>query len=59
VVYQLVGGLRSGMGYTGCCSLKELQQNSKFIRISAAGLHESHVHDVMVTKEAPNYRVSR
>jgi IMP dehydrogenase len=59
VVYQLVGGLRSGMGYTGCPSLKELQQNSKFIRISAAGLHESHVHDVMVTKEAPNYRISR
>ncbi|MCZ6806449.1 MAG: IMP dehydrogenase [Deltaproteobacteria bacterium] len=58
VVYQLVGGLRAGMGYTGCPSVKELQQNSKFIRISAAGLHESHVHDVMVTKEAPNYRIN-
>ncbi|MDH3844802.1 MAG: IMP dehydrogenase, partial [Myxococcales bacterium] len=59
VLYQLVGGLRSGMGYTGCSSVKELQQNSKFIRISAAGLQESHVHDVMVTKEAPNYRINR
>jgi len=59
VVYQLVGGLRAGMGYTGCPSVNELQQNSKFVRISAAGLQESHVHDVMVTKEAPNYRINR
>jgi IMP dehydrogenase len=58
VVYQLVGGLRSGMGYTGCPSIEELQKDAKFIRISPAGLQESHVHDVMVTKEAPNYRVS-
>ena len=58
VVYQLVGGLRSGMGYTGNPSIPELQKNAQFIRISPAGLQESHVHDVMVTKEAPNYRVS-
>jgi IMP dehydrogenase len=59
VVYQLVGGLRSGMGYTGCSSIPALQENSQFVRISPAGLHESHVHDVMVTKEAPNYRISQ
>jgi len=59
VVYQLVGGLRAGMGYTGCPSIPELQKNAKFVRISNAGLHESHVHDVMVTKEAPNYRISQ
>jgi IMP dehydrogenase len=58
VVYQLVGGLRAGMGYTGNPSIDELQKNAQFVRISPAGLHESHVHDVMVTKEAPNYRVS-
>jgi IMP dehydrogenase len=58
VVYQLVGGLRAGMGYTGNPSIDGLQKNAQFIRISPAGLHESHVHDVMVTKEAPNYRVS-
>ena len=58
VVYQLVGGLRAGMGYTGNPNIAELQKNAQFIRISPAGLHESHVHDVMVTKEAPNYRVS-
>ncbi len=59
VVYQLVGGLRAGMGYTGCNSVRKLQQDSRFVRISPAGLHESHVHDVMVTKEAPNYRINR
>jgi IMP dehydrogenase len=57
LVGQLVGGLRAGMGYTGCGSISELQQNSKFIRITAASLRESHVHDVIITKEAPNYRV--
>ena len=56
VVYQMVGGLRAGMGYTGCRTIPELQQNAKFIRMSGAGLQESHVHDVMVTEEAPNYR---
>ena len=56
-VYQLMGGLRAGMGYAGCESIEELQMNAKFIRITAAGLRESHVHDVIITKEAPNYRV--
>ncbi|HWF37717.1 MAG TPA: IMP dehydrogenase [Candidatus Acidoferrales bacterium] len=54
---QLVGGLRSGMGYCGAANLKELQERSKFIRISSAGLRESHVHDVIITREAPNYRL--
>jgi IMP dehydrogenase len=57
MVTQLVGGLRSGMGYTGCKTIKELQTNAKFIRITSAGLRESHVHDVIITKEAPNYRL--
>jgi IMP dehydrogenase len=57
MVTQLVGGLRSGMGYTGCRSIKELQQNARFVRITSAGLRESHVHDVIITKEAPNYRL--
>lgn len=56
-IHQLIGGLRAGMGYTGSVSLKDLQQNGRFIKISAAGLKESHVHDVTITKEAPNYRV--
>jgi IMP dehydrogenase len=55
MVTQLVGGLRSGMGYTGCKSIKDLQENSRFVRITSAGLRESHVHDVIITKEAPNY----
>jgi len=57
VVYQLVGGLRSGMGYCGAPTIAELQQKSRFVRISGAGLRESHVHDVIITREAPNYRV--
>ena len=57
LVYQLVGGLRSGMGYCGARNIHELQQNARFLRISPAGLRESHVHDVIITKEAPNYRV--
>ena len=57
MVYQLVGGLRSGMGYVGCNSIQELQEKSCFIRISSAGLRESHVHDVIITREAPNYHV--
>ncbi len=57
LVGQLVGGLRAGMGYTGCRTIRELQQNAKFIKITAASLKESHVHDVVITKEAPNYRV--
>ncbi len=54
---QLVGGLRSGMGYVGAATLKEFQEKSRFVRITAAGLRESHVHDVIITKEAPNYRM--
>jgi IMP dehydrogenase len=57
-IHQLIGGLRSGMGYTGCSTIKELQDNGRFIRITGAGLKESHVHDVTITKEAPNYRAS-
>src|SRR5712671_3202244 len=55
IVHQMVGGLRSGMGYGGCQTVAELQQKARFVRISAAGLRESHVHDVMITREAPNY----
>jgi IMP dehydrogenase len=57
LAYQLVGGLRSGMGYCGCRDIRELQEKARFLRISPAGLRESHVHDVIITKEAPNYRV--
>jgi IMP dehydrogenase len=57
MIYQLVGGLRSGMGYCGTNSIAELQQKGRFIRISGAGLRESHVHDVIITREAPNYQV--
>jgi IMP dehydrogenase len=56
-IHQLMGGLRSGMGYTGSPSLAELRKRARFLRISAAGLRESHVHDVIITKEAPNYRI--
>ncbi|WP_109489154.1 IMP dehydrogenase [Occallatibacter savannae] len=57
MVYQLVGGLRSGMGYLGCSTIAELQEKAQFVRISGAGLRESHVHDVIITREAPNYHV--
>lgn len=57
MVTQLVGGLRSGMGYTGCKNIQELQEKAQFVRITSAGLRESHVHDVIITKEAPNYRI--
>ena len=57
IVYQLVGGLRAGMGYTGCRTIAELQRNAKMLKQSSQGLRESHVHDVVVTEEAPNYRV--
>jgi IMP dehydrogenase len=56
-IYQLLGGLKSGMGYTGCRSIEELRARGRFVRISASGLRESHVHDVIITKEAPNYRL--
>ncbi|HEX7547503.1 MAG TPA: IMP dehydrogenase [Candidatus Methylomirabilis sp.] len=57
LVYQLVGGLRAGMGYCGCKNIEELRSKAKFIRLTQAGLRESHVHDVFITKEAPNYRI--
>jgi len=57
MVYQLVGGLRAGMGYCGAHDIGDLQRRARFLRISPAGLRESHVHDVIITKEAPNYRV--
>jgi len=57
LVYQLVGGLRSGMGYVGVRTISDLHEKARFLRISPAGLRESHVHDVIITKEAPNYRV--
>ncbi|MGD9367080.1 MAG: IMP dehydrogenase [Desulfobacteraceae bacterium] len=56
-VHQLIGGLKAGMGYVGCRTIAELRDKGRFIKISAAGLRESHVHDVIITKEAPNYRV--
>ena len=55
-LFQLLGGLRSGMGYLGAADLQSLRDNARFVRISVAGSRESHVHDVTVTKEAPNYR---
>src|SRR5512146_905949 len=56
-IHQLIGGLRAGMGYTGCATIRELQLKGRFVKITGAGLKESHVHDVTITKEAPNYRV--
>jgi len=56
MVYQLVGGLKAGMGYCGCRTIPELQQEARFIQLTSAGLREAHVHDVIITKEAPNYR---
>ncbi|MFA5627284.1 MAG: IMP dehydrogenase [Thiohalomonadaceae bacterium] len=57
VIHQLMGGLRSSMGYTGCKSIDEMRTKPEFVRITNAGIHESHVHDVQITKEAPNYRI--
>jgi len=57
MVYQLVGGLRAGMGYCGCATIGELRESARFVRLTSAGLRESHVHDVIITKEAPNYRL--
>jgi len=56
-IFQLIGGLKAGMGYVGCRTLDELREKARFITISAAGMRESHVHDVIITKEAPNYRL--
>jgi len=57
VILMMVGGLKAGMGYAGCRNIEELQKKAKFIRVTSAGLRESHVHDVMITKEAPNYHL--
>ncbi len=57
VVHQLVGGLRAAMGYTGCATIEEMRNNCQFVRITGAGLKESHVHDVRITRESPNYRI--
>ncbi|MEE8551914.1 MAG: IMP dehydrogenase [Desulfobacterales bacterium] len=56
-IFQLMGGLKAGMGYTGCRTLDELREKARFVKISAAGMRESHVHDVIITEEAPNYRL--
>jgi IMP dehydrogenase len=57
MIYQLVGGLKAGMGYTGCRTIQELRKKPRFIKVTHAGLREGHVHDVIITKEAPNYRI--
>ena len=57
ILHQMMGGLRAAMGYTGCTTIEEMRSASSFVKISGAGVKESHVHDVAITKEAPNYRV--
>lgn len=57
VIHQLVGGLRAAMGYTGCATVEEMRKNCRFVKITGAGLKESHVHDVQITRESPNYRI--
>jgi IMP dehydrogenase len=57
IVHQMMGGLRASMGYTGCATVEEMRSKPQFVRITGAGMAESHVHDVQITKEAPNYRV--
>ena len=59
IVHQLIGGLRAAMGYTGNRTIAELQKNCTFVRITGAGLRESHVHDIAMTREAPNYSADR
>ncbi len=56
IVHQMMGGLRSSMGYTGCQTILDMRTKPEFIRVTSAGMAESHVHDVTITKEAPNYR---
>jgi IMP dehydrogenase len=58
VIHQLLGGLRSSMGYMGCGSIEKFRSDAKFVRITNAGVRESHAHDVQITKEAPNYKLS-
>ena len=57
MIHQMTGGLRSSMGYTGTTNIEEMRENTNFIRVTAAGMRESHVHDVIITKEAPNYSI--
>ena len=57
VIHQLMGGLRSSMGYVGCLTIEEMRTKAEFVEITSAGIRESHVHDVQITKEAPNYHV--
>jgi IMP dehydrogenase len=57
IVHQLLGGVRAAMGYTGCHSIEEMRRKARFVRVTTAGMRESHVHDVAITKEAPNYRL--
>lgn len=59
IIFQLLGGVRSGMGYVGAGNLQELRENAQFIKMSGAGLIESHPHDIQITKEAPNYSIHR
>jgi IMP dehydrogenase len=58
-IHQLVGGLRAGMGYCGAATIDEMRKKARFVKITSAGLKESHVHDVTITKEAPNYWIER
>jgi len=58
IVHQLMGGLRSSMGYTGSANIEQMRTKTQFVKITASGMSESHVHDVSITKEAPNYRIS-
>ena len=57
VLHQMIGGLRASMGYTGCATVEDMRKDCKFVKISGAGLKESHVHDVQITRESPNYRI--
>jgi IMP dehydrogenase len=57
IVHQLIGGVRSSMGYVGCRNMHEMRTRPEFVRVTGAGMRESHVHDVTITKEAPNYRI--
>jgi len=57
VIHQLMGGLRASMGYVGAASIEEMRNKAEFVQITSAGMRESHVHDVQITKEAPNYRI--
>ena len=58
-VYQLIGGLKAGMGYCGARNVEELRRNARFVEVTSAGVRESHPHDIIITKEAPNYRLER